>query len=253
MASESEMIEKENDAPVEENANNDADMDATSVALPPNHTLYVNNLNERIKPDEIKKALYAIFSTVGPVVEVQASKRLVTRGQAWIVFKELADATKAMRDLQNFLFYDKPMRINFAREKSDVIAVGEGTQVDKLKRKEESKKRRVIMDAERAKRKKVSESKSSVASVKVSLKPRNEPPNKILFVENLPAIATADALQALFGQYGGFKEVRMVPSKPGIAFVEYASEGAACIAMTGLQHFKITNEHLMVVSYARKG
>ena len=32
--------------------------------IPPNHTIYINNLNEKIKKDELKKSLYAIFSQV---------------------------------------------------------------------------------------------------------------------------------------------------------------------------------------------
>ena len=32
--------------------------------VPPNHTIYINNLNEKIKKDELKKSLYAIFSQV---------------------------------------------------------------------------------------------------------------------------------------------------------------------------------------------
>ena len=31
----------------------------------PNHTVYINNLNEKIKKDDLKKSLYAIFSQFG--------------------------------------------------------------------------------------------------------------------------------------------------------------------------------------------
>lgn len=54
-------------------------------------------------------------------------------------------------------------------------------------------------------------------------------------------------------RFQGFKEVRMVPGKQGIAFVEFESEADAGVAMSGLQHFKITPTHLMVISYAKKG
>jgi hypothetical protein len=42
-------------------------------------------------------------------------------------------------------------------------------------------------------------------------------PNSILFVQNL----SHDVTEMLFCQYPGFKEVRMIEAKPGIAFVEY--------------------------------
>ena len=34
----------------------------------PNHTIYINNLNEKIKKDDLKKSLYAIFSQFGQVI-----------------------------------------------------------------------------------------------------------------------------------------------------------------------------------------
>ena len=53
-------------------------------------------------------------------------------------------------------------------------------------------------------------------------------------------------------RFPGFKEVRMVTGKQGIAFVEFENEIEAGVAMNGLQHFKITPTHLMVISYAKK-
>lgn len=46
------------------------------------------------------------------------------------------------------------------------------------------------------------------------------PPNKILFVQNLPENSTEAMLAMLFQQFPGFREVRMVEARPGIAFVE---------------------------------
>jgi U1 small nuclear ribonucleoprotein A len=77
-------------------------------------------------------------------------------------------------------------------------------------------------------------------------------PNNILFVQNLPHDTTPMMLQMLFCQYNGFKEVRMVETKPGIAFVEYGDETQALAAMTHLQGFKITKDNQMVISYAKK-
>ena len=40
------------------------------ASIPPNHTIYINNLNEKIKKDELKKSLYAIFSQVALVAVI---------------------------------------------------------------------------------------------------------------------------------------------------------------------------------------
>lgn len=78
------------------------------------------------------------------------------------------------------------------------------------------------------------------------------PPNNILFIQNLPNETTPMMLQMLFLQYPGFKEVRMVETKPGIAFVEYADEMQSTVAMQALQSFKITPQNPMLITYAKK-
>lgn len=76
-------------------------------------------------------------------------------------------------------------------------------------------------------------------------------PNKLLFVQNLPAEASELMVSMLFQQFPGYKEVRMVEQKPGIAFVEFEHEMQSGVAMQGLQGFKITPTNSMAVSYAR--
>merc|ERR1711982_128883 len=92
----------------------------------PNHTIYINNLNEKVKKDEMKKALYAIFSQFGQILDIVALKTLKMRGQAFVIFKEISSATNALRSMQGFPFYDKPMRIAYCKTDSDVIAKKKG-------------------------------------------------------------------------------------------------------------------------------
>jgi hypothetical protein len=42
-------------------------------------------------------------------MDIVAMKTMKMRGQAFVVFKELASATNALRQLQGFPFYNKPM------------------------------------------------------------------------------------------------------------------------------------------------
>lgn len=62
---------------------------------------------------ELKKSLHGLFSRFGPIEDIIAMKTNKLRGQAWIVYKEIASATNAMREMQSFVFYDKPMVCNF--------------------------------------------------------------------------------------------------------------------------------------------
>lgn len=77
------------------------------------------------------------------------------------------------------------------------------------------------------------------------------PPNKILFVQNLPDVVNERMLKLLFQQFESFQEVRLVPGQAGIAFVEFGDEGKARVAMQGLQAFKVTPTHSIAISYAK--
>lgn len=75
----------------------------------PNNTLYVNNLNDKVHKDELRIQLLALFTTYGKVIDVVASKSPKMKGQAFLVFSDLAGATTAMRSCEGMMFYDKPM------------------------------------------------------------------------------------------------------------------------------------------------
>lgn len=100
----------------------------------PNHTIYINNLNEKTKKDELKKSLYAIFSQFGQIMDIVAMKTLKMRGQAFVIFKEIASATNALRTMQGFPFYDKPMRIAYSKGDSDLVAKIKGTFKERPKK-----------------------------------------------------------------------------------------------------------------------
>lgn len=100
----------------------------------PNHTIYINNLNEKVKKEELKKSLYAIFSQFGQIMDIVALKTLKMRGQAFVIFKEISSATNALRTMQGFPFYDKPMRIAYSKSDSDVIAKVKGTFKERPKK-----------------------------------------------------------------------------------------------------------------------
>ena len=89
----------------------DDSVTATSedAAIQPNNTIYINNLNEKVKVDKLKAALNAMFSQFGPILDVIAGRSKKLRGQAWIVFQEIDSASNGLRQMQGFPFYDKPI------------------------------------------------------------------------------------------------------------------------------------------------
>src|ERR1700722_15407757 len=75
----------------------------------PNTTLYIKNLNDKVNKNELRSQLFALFTTYGKIIDIVASKSRSTRGQAFLVFTDLAGATSAMRACEGMLFYDKPL------------------------------------------------------------------------------------------------------------------------------------------------
>ena len=55
--------------------------------------LYVNNLNEKIKVDVVKKMLNMLFSQYGRVKSVTAYSGYKTKGQAWVQFDDKGHTT----------------------------------------------------------------------------------------------------------------------------------------------------------------
>ncbi|KAF6040303.1 snf [Bugula neritina] len=176
------------------------DSTTSTMDIRPSHTIYVNNLNEKVKKDELKKSLYAIFSQFGQILDIVALKSLRMRGQAFVIFKEINSATKALQSMQGFPFYDKPMRISYSKTDSDVIAKMKGTFVPREKG------------------------------------PKTE--------EHIPKKKKK--------KFPGFKEVRLVPGRHDIAFVEFENETQSSAAKSALQGFKITPTHAMKITFAKK-
>ncbi|KAJ0765229.1 putative RNA recognition motif domain, nucleotide-binding alpha-beta plait domain superfamily [Helianthus annuus] len=221
--------------------------------IPPNQTIYVKNLNEKVKKEELKRSLYALFSQYGRILDVVALKTAKLRGQAWIVFSEVTAASNAVRQMQNFPFYDKPMRIQYAKGKSDCIAKADNTFVPKEKRRKQEEKTEKKRDGPQATNGvRADNNGAPAASYRNGNSQEATPPNNILFIQNLPHDTTEDMLQLLFKQFPGFKEVRMIAAKPGIAFVEFDDENESSTAMQSLQGFKITPQNSMAISYAKK-
>ena len=71
--------------------------------------MYIHILHHKLLLSDLKKSLYAIFSQFGEILDIVALKTLKMRGQSFVVFKEIASATNALRSMQGFPFYDKAM------------------------------------------------------------------------------------------------------------------------------------------------
>ena len=93
----------------------------------PNATVYVQNLNERIKIADIKNGLFQLFSQHGEVHEVHAKRNIKQRGQAYVVSPDESIAETMIKELRGSIFYGKPLRLSYAKKDSDFNAKLKGT------------------------------------------------------------------------------------------------------------------------------
>lgn len=92
---------------------------------PPNTALYIKNIDSKIKKNEVKKQLYALCITYGRILDIITTRADGMRGQAFVVFEDLASSTAALRALDGFNFYGKPLMIDYAKSKSKATIVAE--------------------------------------------------------------------------------------------------------------------------------
>lgn len=87
-------------------------------------------MEESIKPDQLVEALTEIFSEYGNVIDLVAKKNLKAKGQAFVVFDDTEAAKRAIEEVQGFELFDKPMKLDYARTRSDATVQKEGGAED---------------------------------------------------------------------------------------------------------------------------
>lgn len=210
--------------------------------LQPNSTLYVKNIDWKVKKGLLRRALYSLFTRHGKVLEVIALRRDGLRGQAFVIFDNVQAATAALQAEQGFTLFGKDLVLEYARQPSDRIAKRDGTYVPKAKRIKRT----------------VEEEKEEPAAVPETSEPEtnttttNEPeapPSKYLLAQDLPADCNELVFGMLFRDYAGYKEVRM--PRPGLAFVEFDDEAHATLAKNRLDGFQLTAKDKLKLTYGK--
>ncbi|KZS93224.1 RNA binding protein [Sistotremastrum niveocremeum HHB9708] len=235
--------------------------DAEKPAAPsePNatETLYIQNLNEKIKISVMKQTLTNLFANYGEVLDVVAHRNIRMRGQAFVSFKSADIAKKAQKEANRFPLYTKPMQISFARTPSDAfVKAFNPDKYDQHHQERLERKRKGRIDnplKRKARAKKLAAALEGGVAAPGPKRPAVQmpdeylPPNKILFLQNLPESVEKDQLTSLFSQFPNLYEVRLIPSKKDIAFVEYLDEGSATVAKDALHNYKLDGENKIKV------
>ncbi|KAI0082467.1 RNA-binding domain-containing protein [Panus rudis PR-1116 ss-1] len=252
----------------------------------PNETLYINNLNDKINKEELRIQLYALFTTYGRVLDVVALKGPKMRGQAFLVFSDLAGATAALRGCEGFMFYDKPMHIQYAKTRSyatlkredpnfvpptsfharetmsrlgpGAIGVSEKRpRDDTMDVDERANKKEKADDDDDGEEMEIEDDEEQAAKQAVGVPQTSQQPSARLLCTNLPQEVTNDVLAVLFQQYQGFLSVNVAPSptpneqgqRVKLAQVLFESPDLATVAKEALDGFALKKGWTMSVAY----
>lgn len=253
---------------------------------PPNPTLYLSNIDWSIKKALLKRSLLALFSRHGKVIEViclrgDGGGGKPLRGQAWVIFESQSAATAALEAERGFVFFGRPLMVNYAKEVSDRIAKRDGTYGAKTKERRAANKRKMEDagdDGDAAKLAKMSSDAGFTTSVsdpssllgqQSSAAPplsqssaaseggeryggilASTAPSSLLLAKNLPSECNDMMLAMLFRQYSGYKEVKLVGG--GAATIEFGTENEATSALKGLDGFKLTSSNKLDLTYGER-
>ncbi|KAK5132450.1 hypothetical protein LTR08_009061 [Meristemomyces frigidus] len=99
----------------------------TTPPTPPNQSLYLSNLPEKLPKPALRRALYTLCATYGPVLDITALKTPAMRGQAHVLFRDTHTATQALRALEGTDFCGRGLRIAYSRNRSGTLARLTGT------------------------------------------------------------------------------------------------------------------------------
>ncbi|EDR28371.1 U1 small nuclear ribonucleoprotein A, putative [Entamoeba dispar SAW760] len=194
--------------------------------IPVSCTLYINNLDQSIKPNRIRDSLNTVFGAYGNVLQVCVRKSLKMRGQAFVIYDTKESAQFAMESLQNHELFDRPMHINYSKIESDITVKNQGKEITR-----EKKPKQIKVQIE-----KTLEHKEEVPIKQdIEKKEPNEiklPPNSPtrhtsnrLFIKSVPQNVSKQRLEELFKQQEGFVEVRYIVIKGNaVAFIEFKDE-----------------------------
>ncbi|KAI0772063.1 RNA-binding domain-containing protein [Trametes elegans] len=253
----------------------------------PNATLYIKNLNDKVKKEELRAQLFALFTTYGRILDVVALKGPKMKGQAFVVFTDLAGATAALRACEGMIFYDKPMHIEYAKTKSYATLRREdpnfvpptaihtqnaqGARPNGAAAEKRQRDDRMDEDVRDSKRERTADSDDgeemeieddedgakSAAPANGQVPAASQQPSARLMCLNLPQEVTDDVLAVLFQQYQGFQSVQVVPSptpnaagqRTKMAYVMFDSPDLASVAKEALDGFTLKKGWVMSVSY----
>jgi RNA recognition motif-containing protein len=222
--------------------------------LPKNNTLYIKNLNSRIKIEYLRQSLENVFTQYGKLADVKVKRNFRMRGQAFLVFDEEDSAEKALYAMDGAIFYQKPLMINYARSVSDVISKRKGEYSEEAKAKREENNKKFGDWVQYIRNLRAQEKLNKLKNEQNELMAQNDRkgedmqgygdmppppgysggdlPSNSLYIQAIPHYMNQISLHGIFSHYPGFIELRLSPTKESATII-YKAQPEAHGALMG--------------------
>lgn len=213
--------------------------------IQPNSTIYINNLDEDVTTDVLKKSLHAIFSTFGQIINIIALQSSTMCGQAFVVYKEVSSATNALREMQGYALDDKPIFIAYSKTDSNDVV-----EKNDIGKSEEQQTHTILIEnlsenveVDIPEKTLLYSKTSSDVTVAEGIETFKEQPNRTIHISNINKAVRKNSLKKSlreqFSKFGNITDIVVTSAsvKRGEAFVEFKDISSATNAIRGMQGF----------------
>ncbi|KAI5970641.1 hypothetical protein CANMA_000308 [Candida margitis] len=231
----------------------------TKMSAEPKQTIYINNINDKVSINKVKSELGLLLQQCKPT-NISLAKTLKLKGQAFITFHTIYDASKAIENLNNKEVFSKRINATFAEQNSDALLDKEELkQVRKVRQDEYKIKKKQSQTKAKSKTK---QNKTAVDKGKTREQIQIDieswkalPPNRRLLLQNISSTVpvTKDKIDEYFHSYTGFEMARFVGVRH-LSFIEFENEEMAmeCLQSVDEKDMKEKFGDDIVFSYAKK-
>jgi len=232
----------------------------------PSNTLYVKRISEKMRLGSMKKSIFAHFAQFGQILEIRINRDIKRRGQAWVTYENVENASKAKQSLQGNYIFGTPIKIEFAKSLNHLSLKMNGffnPYGRKACRLSDEEARKLAFghipyhwdydmndDQDILTHKAMTSVETRTKSEPMVQNIAMQPPNKILFVQQIPESFTKDIIESFFSPFDGFVEVRISDLK-GIAFVEYENEFYSANALSLLNGIDIGEGKSLFIQFSK--
>ncbi|KAI5960965.1 uncharacterized protein KGF55_004232 [Candida pseudojiufengensis] len=225
----------------------------------PRQTIYINNINEKVSLNKLRSSLQLLLQNYNPK-RILLQKSLKLKGQAFVTFDNVEDASKAVKELNQKPLFDKNINIEFAKSNSDDVYLTDKNEFNARRqvRREHKIQKKLNESKSKSIKKKTNKknSTSSKESASANLKSwQNLPPNHVLLLQNINETLNINktTIENYFGDYAGIEIVRYIKPR-NLSFIEFENEELAtnCLQSVDLSNLKQNFGDNTIFSYAKK-